>query len=88
MENNRIQDLEAQIQRLQSELSSLTQAYYKNNFSAFQQFNKSSEFTAGLKVPRYTTLPACEVGQLAEKDGKLLICSAANTWSIVGTQIA
>lgn len=75
------------LQKLEADLKALTEEYYKNNFSNFQQFTKYSSFTNRLKVPSYTTLPStCEVGEIAESAGKLQICSATNTWTIVGTQ--
>jgi hypothetical protein len=83
---NETQQLQEQINKLQAELSDLKSAFFKNNFSAYQAFNKSSVFSTALTVPRYTTLPTCEVGQICENSGKLLICSATDTWTVVGTQ--
>ncbi len=81
------QELQKQVNSLQSQLNDLTAAFYKNNFSERQDFNKSSNFTTKLKTPHYDTLPTtCEVGDIAESSGKLNICSAANTWTVVGTQ--
>lgn len=80
-------NLEKEIDTLKKELSDLTDEFYSNNFSARQDFNKYSNFTTRLKVPSYSSLPAtCEVGEVAESAGKLRICSATNTWTIVGTQ--
>lgn len=78
--------LQEQINKLQSELNDLKAQFYRNNFSSYQTFNKSSVFTTTLTVPRYTVLPSCEVGQICEFGGKLMICSATNVWSVVGTQ--
>jgi len=76
-----------QINQLRTDLQALTAEFYSNNFTASQDFNKYSRFNTRLKVPHYDTLPTtCEVGELAESSGKLRICSAANTWTIVGTQ--
>lgn len=76
-----------ELQQLRIELEALKQAFYANNFPGSQDFNKYVRFNGRLKVPTYTSLPAtCEVGELAESGGKLRICSATNTWSIVGTQ--
>lgn len=80
------QQLQEQINKLQSQVNDLQSAFYKNNFSAYQAFNKASVFSTSLTVPRYSTLPNCEVGQICEFGGKLMICSATNTWTIVGTQ--
>lgn len=75
-----ITQLRAQLEALQAEVS-------RNNFSSSQDFQKYSRFNTRLKVPSYTTLPdTCEVGEVVESAGKLRICSAANTWTIVGTQ--
>lgn len=79
--------LSQQIQKIQQDLAALTQEFYKNNFSARQDFYKTSDFKTRLKVPHYASLPAtCEVGEIAETGGILKICSAANTWTTVGTQ--
>lgn len=80
-------DLQNQIDKLKKDLQAINDEFYLNNFSSSQDFNKYSRFNTRLKVPHYDSLPAvCEVGELAESAGKLRICSAANTWSIVGTQ--
>ena len=82
------QELQNQIDILKKELSQLQSEYYKNNFSARQDFVKYSNFTSMIKVPSYSSLPAtCQVGEICESSGKLRICSAVNTWSIVGTQV-
>jgi hypothetical protein len=81
------QDLQDQITRLRSELGELTAQFYKNNFTSHQDFNKTCSFNTRLKVPSYSTLPTCEVGELAESSGVLYVCSATDTWTVVGTQI-
>lgn len=83
MENTQLQE---QVNKLQSQLNDLQAQFSKNNFSAYQAFNKASVFSTSLQVPRYTTLPSCEVGQICENSGKLMICSATDTWTVVGTQ--
>jgi hypothetical protein len=83
MNENQTQE---QIAKLQSQINDLTAAFYKNNFSTRQDFNKDSAFNSSLKVPVYTTLPSCEVGQVGVYNGDLMVCSAADTWTIVGTQ--
>lgn len=81
------QDLQNRIQRLEQSLFDLTSEVYTNNFSSSQDFNKYSRFNTRLKVPKYSVDPAtCEVGEIIEVGGKLKICSATDTWSIVGTQ--
>jgi hypothetical protein len=76
-----------ELQQLQKELAALKEEFYRNNFSSSQDFNKYSRFNTRLKVPHYATLPSvCEVGEIAEQGGELNICSAANTWTVCGTQ--
>lgn len=84
MENNIIK---MDIEQLKKDLKALNDEFYLNNFTARQDFNKYSDFTTRLKVPHYASDPAtCQVGEIIEVGGKLKICSATNTWSIVGTQ--
>jgi hypothetical protein len=79
-------ETQEQINKLQAQISELQAAFYKNNFSAYQAFNKASEFSTSLKIPVYTTLPSCEVGQICVFGGKLYVASATNTWTVAGTQ--
>jgi len=80
--------MQMQIDQLRKDLEALNNEYYKNNFSAVQDFNKKSNFTTRLKVPSYVTAPTtAEVGEIIEVGGKLYICSTANTFSLVGTQV-
>ena len=80
-------DLQTEIQMLKQQIESLQAEYFKGNFSGSQDFNKYCRFNSRLKVPVYGTTPAtCEVGELCAVSGKLRVCSAANTWTIVGTQ--
>jgi hypothetical protein len=83
-----INELTAQVQKLSSDLQSLSSQFYKNNFSSSQTFNKACSFQDRLKVPHYTSAPAvCEVGDIIEIGGKLYICTVANTtFTMVGTQ--
>jgi hypothetical protein len=83
-----IADLQAQVKKLNADLESLSSAFYKNNFSSSQTFNKDCVFQSRLKVPHYSTPPAiCEVGDLIEIGGVLYICTVANTtFTVVGTQ--
>jgi hypothetical protein len=80
------EELQNTVLKLRSDLESLSAQFYKNNFSTRQDFTKACNFATKLTVPRYTTLPTCEVGDVCEKDGKLHICSASNVWTVVGTQ--
>jgi hypothetical protein len=80
-------DLQAQIDKLKRDLDALVSEVYANNFSSSQDFNKFSRFNTRIQVPTLATTPAtCEVGELCVVAGKLRVCSAANTWTIVGTQ--
>lgn len=72
--------------KLRNQIETLTQNFYKNNFPSHQDFNKSSSFNTKLKVPSFTILPTCQVGEICESAGKLYICSATDTWTVVGTQ--
>lgn len=79
-------ELEKEIAVLRQQIKELSDAFWFNNFPSGQDFQKYVRFNGRLKVPHYDTLPTvCEVGEVAESAGKLRICSAANTWSIVGT---
>lgn len=80
--------MQAQIDKLNSDLDNLSQSFYKNNFSSSQTFTKDVIFQTRLKVPHYTSAPAvCEVGDLIEIAGVLYICTVANTtFTVVGTQ--
>ena len=83
-----MEQLQEQINKLNARIADLESQYYKNNFSSYQAFNKASDFQTSLKVPVYTTLPSCEVGQVCAFGGKLMVCSATNVWTICGTQTA
>lgn len=86
--DTQIADLQAQISKLNADFQSLSAAFYKNNFTSSQVFNKDCTFNSRLKVPHYTSAPAiCEVGDLIEIGGVLYICTVANTtFTVVGTQ--
>jgi hypothetical protein len=80
-------DTKLQIEMLKQRIEALESEYYRNNFEGGQDFNKYSRFNTRLKVPKYDTPPAtCEVGEIIESSGVLKICSAANTWTTVGSQ--
>lgn len=89
-QNTQLADLQAQIIKLRSDLDSLSQNFYKNNFSSSQTFNKACLFNDRLKVPHYTSAPSnSEVGDLIEIGGKLYICTTAGTtFTLVGSQSA
>lgn len=73
-----------EIQKLRKDLDDLIAEVYRNNFSSSQDFTKYSRFNSRIKFPTYATAPTtCEVGEayVNTGDGKLYICSSANTWS-------
>ena len=79
---NRINELEKKVQALNDE-------FYRNNFTSTQDFNKTSRFNSRLRLPVVTATPAtCEIGEVCvvSSTGKSYVCSAANTWTIIGTQ--
>ncbi len=79
--------MQQQMDKLRQDLNDLISEVYTNNFSSSQDFNKFSRFNTQLKVPNLASLPTtCEVGEVCCVSGKLRVCSAANTWTIVGTQ--
>ncbi len=82
-------DTQAQIERLRRDLEDLINEVYANNFSASQDFNKYSRFNTRLRVPIYSSAPStAEIGELYanSSNGKLYVCTAANTWTLVGSQ--
>lgn len=80
-------NLQLEIDKLKSDIKALNDEVYRNNFSAHQDFNKSSNFSTKLKIPSYSVAPTtCEVGEIIEVSGVMKICSATNTWTTVGTQ--
>lgn len=84
---NENQHLQDQIDQLRREVVNLTDSFYRNNFPSSQDFSKYSRFNTRLKVPHYSAAPStCDVGEIIEVDGKLRICSAADVWTVVGTQ--
>lgn len=73
-----------QIDLLRQDLTSLQQEVYRNNFTSSQDFNKFTRFNTRLKIPHYDSVPPVgEVGELIEVNGTLLICSSANTFTVV-----
>ena len=82
-----LNDYEKRIAKLEKDLKDLNAEFYRNNFTSNQDFNKFVRFNSHLKIPNYTALPAtCEVSQVGVYSGKLYVCSAANTWTVAGTQ--
>jgi hypothetical protein len=74
----------SQIEMLKQEVEALKSELYKGNFSGSQDFTKYVRFNSRVKLPVYGTAPAkCEQGEVYVNsgDGKLYVCSAANTWT-------
>lgn len=88
MENKEITALKEQMTKLQNQLNDLSGAYYRNNFTSSQSFNKDVVFNSRLRVPVFTSAPTVsEIGDLIAVGGKLYICTVANsTFELVGTQ--
>ena len=81
------QDLQTQINILKKDLEALNQEVYLNNFSAHQDFNKKSNFTTNLIIPKYNILPStCEINEVVGVGGILYICKSTNSWQKVGSQ--
>lgn len=79
----------SEIEKLRQDLQALNDEVYRNNFSAVQDFQKHSRFNARLRLPVYASAPStCEVGEVYvnTSNGKAYVCSASNTWTIIGTQ--
>lgn len=77
-------DMENRLAQLERDMRDLTAEYYNNNFSSVQDFKKHSRFNTRITFPRYATAPTtCEVGEayVNTGNGKLYICSSANTWT-------
>jgi len=82
--------METELQKLRYEIEALKTEFYKNNFSARQDFYKFCDFKTQLKVPSYTSTPTTksEIGELIEVGGLLYICTATTpTWTKVGLQV-
>lgn len=75
------------ILKLKRDVESLRASFFTNNFATSKDENKYVRFNTALKVPSYSSLPAsCEQGEVVESSGTLYICSATDTWNVVGTQ--
>jgi len=77
-------DNNTQLAMLKQEVEALKSELYKGNFSGSQDFTKYVRFNSRVKLPVYGTAPAkCELGEVYVNsgNGKLYVCSAANTWT-------
>ena len=79
---------DTQLQMLKQQVEALQAELYRGNFSGSQDFNKKVRMNTALRLPVYGTAPAkCEQGEVyVNTNGKAYVCSAANTWSLIGTQ--
>lgn len=86
--DKRVQELEELVRKLQATIDDLSGAFYKNNFTSSQVFNKDSVFSTRLRVPIYSSAPSVsEVGDLISVGGVLYICTiAGGTFTKVGSQ--
>ena len=78
------------INELKKRIDALEAEYYKNNFTGVQDFNKHSRFNTRLRVPIFASAPTtAEIGELYANstNGKLYVCTSANTWALVGSQV-
>jgi len=81
-------DDKTQVEMLKQQLESLQAEFYRNNFNGSQDFTKYSRFSR-LRVPVSSSAPSvCEQGEVYVNSGtgKVYVCSATNTWSLIGTQ--
>lgn len=86
---NEIKELRDIIVKMQGQLDDLQGAFFKNNFSSSQTFNKAVSFTDRLRVPVFDSAPAVgEVGDVfALANGDLYVCiDSTPTYALVGTQ--
>ena len=82
-------NMNPEIEKLRKDLDDLISEFYRNNFSSSQDFTKYSRFKSRIKMPIYATAPTtCEVGEIYVNSGtgKAYVCSAENTWQIIGSQ--
>jgi len=81
-------DNNTQLQMLRQEVESLKAELYRGNFTGSQDFTKKVRMNTAFRLPVYASAPSkCELGEVyVNTNGKLYVCSAANTWSLAGTQ--
>ncbi len=81
-------DRDTQLQMLKQEVESLKAELYRGNFTGSQDFTKKVRMQTAFRLPVYASAPAkCEQGEVyVNTNGKAYVCSAANTWALIGTQ--
>ena len=83
--NIQVQEMQDKIASLEYQISELRDAFYRNNFSQSQVFNKYSDFTFRLKIPVVSALSTtCELGELCVYNGGLYLAYQVNTWAQLG----
>ena len=86
-DNQDAQNLQKDVDTLKKDLKTLTDEFHKNNFSAHQDFNKVSNFTTRLNIPKYPALPVtCETNDIIGVNGIAYICSSPNVFTKIGSQ--
>jgi len=69
---------------LKAQVTELRDAYYRNNFSQQQIFNKYSDFTSRIKLPVVSALSStCEVGEACVYSGGLYVAFSVNNWTLI-----
>ncbi len=85
-----ILDLQDKVAKLEADLADLSGAFYKNNFTSSQSFNKDVVFNSRLRVPVFDSAPTiAEIGDLISVGGQLFICttpSPSTVFTLVGSQ--
>jgi hypothetical protein len=83
--NIQMREMQDIIASLQAQVSEIRDAYYRNNFSQQQIFNKYSDFTFRIKLPVVSALSStCEAGEVCVYSGGLYLAIATNTWAQLG----
>ena len=73
-----------QINMLKQQIESLASEIHLNNFVGSQDVNKYVRYNDRLRTPIHASSPStCEVGEVYTNtaDGKLYVCSSADTWT-------
>lgn len=91
----RIQEMEAKLIKMQAEIADLSGQFYKNNLSSTQVFNKDCVFNSRMRAPVFSTAPTvAEIGDVfSSAAGILYVCTTASTagagavWTVIGTQV-
>jgi len=75
-----LKTIQDQINKLNGDLQNLSGAFFKNNFSSSQTFNKDAIFSSRLRVPVFSAAPDVgEVGDIIAVGGVLYICTTPSS---------